>query len=272
MSFIWFVLINKGISYMKKIELELSLFSLAVTMLLGIGQEVSAHTRFETGTVGEGTRVTNNVVIGHTCGINPVIGTSVVFPDGVDSTVLVDSQPMGNPLADFVSNWDDSVRPLLSRAAFDHVRPKQDAAGKVVGFWAAGGPGMPAGMVAYVPFRVNAVDIVPGSCAKSVTFQVSIVDICKITNPNGLQGEGVAGLWTHNDLGTVFDSPEAGGPAPLKIVRNLTTKPLPESCGQGVDVVVKPSAAQINRDMPIVYEGRQIWPSKVHKKHSFGLK
>lgn len=257
---------------MRKVKLELSLLSLTIAVLLGTGHEVSAHTRFETGAVGEGIRITNNVVIGHPCGTNRVIGTSVVFPDGVDSTVLVDGQSQGNLLTDFVSNWSDGVRPLLSRAAFDHVKPKKDAAGKVVGFWAAGGPGMPAGMVAYVPFRLSAVNIVPNSCAKSITFQVSIVDICQITGPGELQTEGVVELWTDNELGTVFDSAVAGGPAPLKITRNLTTKPLPSSCGQGVDIVVKPSAAQINRDMPIVYEGRQIWPSKAGKKHSFGLK
>ncbi|MCC6916091.1 hypothetical protein [Nitrosomonas sp.] len=257
---------------MKKRKLELSLFSLAITMLLGIGQETSAHTRFETGTVSEGVRITNNVVIGHPCGTNPVIGTSVVFPDGADSTVLIDGQPQGNLLTDFISNWSDSIRPLLSRAAFDYVKPKQDAAKKVVGFWAAGGPGMPEGMVAYVPFRLNAVNIAKSSCAKSVTFQVSIVDICQITGPGGLQTEGVVDLWTHNDLGTIYDSKAEGGPAPLKITRNLTANPLPESCGQGVDVTVKPSAAQINRDMPIVYEGKQIWPSKSGKKRSLQLK
>lgn len=263
---------NKRVDCMKKIKLEWSLFSLTVAVLLGTGLEVSAHTRFETGTVGEGVRVTNNVVIGHPCGTNPIIGTSVVFPDGADSTVLVDGQPQGSPLTDFVSNWGDNVRPLLSRAAFDHIQPKQGAAGNVVGFWAAGGPGMPEGMVAYVPFRLNAVNIVSGSCAKSVTFQVSIVDICQITGPDGLKTEGVVELWTHNDLGTIFDSNIDNGPAPLKITRNLTANPLPESCGQGVDVTVKPSAAQINRDMPIVYERKQIWPSKTGKKHSLKLK
>jgi len=36
---------------------------------------------------------------------------------------------------------------------------------------------------------------------------------------------------------------------------------LPSSCGgTGVTVEVKPSAAQINRDMPVVIDGQQIWP------------
>lgn len=257
---------------MNKVKLELTLFSLAVAILLGTGPEVSAHTRLETGTVGEGVRVTNNVVIGHPCGTTPVIGTSIVFPDGVDSTILVDGQPQGGLLSDFVSNWGDNVRPLLSRAAFDHVQPKQDTAGKVVGFWAAGGSGMPEGMVACVPFRLNAVNIVAGSCAKSVTFEVAIADICQITSPNGFQTEGVVNLWTPDDLGTIFDSSIDNGPAPLKITRNLTANPLPESCGQGVDVTVRPSATQINRDMPIVYERKQIWPSKTGRKHSLKLK
>jgi hypothetical protein len=35
---------------------------------------------------------------------------------------------------------------------------------------------------------------------------------------------------------------------------------LPESCGVGIAVEVKPSATQINRDMPIKFNGNQIWP------------
>ena len=46
-------------------------------------------------------------------------------------------------------------------------------------------------------------------------------------------------------------------PATLKVNR---TSALPAECGEGVDVVVTPSAAQLNRDMPVVIGGVQVWP------------
>ena len=98
-------------------------------------------------------------------------------------------------------------------------------------------------------------------------FFVSIVDICEITGIDALRsGSGESGgpvnLWTHNNLGTPYDrvSAEDDGPASLTITRDLTKNPLPASCGAGVDVEVKPSAAQINRDMPIKFNGQQVWP------------
>ncbi|SDY04172.1 hypothetical protein [Nitrosomonas sp. Nm33] len=252
---------------MKKNKFKISILALATATLLGIGQSVLAHTRLEVPIVTEGVRVTNNVAIGHGCGEKAIIGTSVVFPDGTDSTITVGGQPHNGPLTDFVSNWGSNVQPLQTRAVFDFVDEKQGPTGNVVGFWSGGGSGMPAHMNAFVPFRVSATNIEPTSCAKSVKFFVSIVDICEISGIDALRngsGEsgGVANLWTHNNLGTPYDrvSAEDDGPASLTINRDLTKNPLPGSCNGGVDVEIKPSAAQINRDMPIKFNGQQVWP------------
>lgn len=239
------------------------ILTLAAAALLSIGQHAAAHTRLDIATVNEGMRITNNVVIGHTCGAGTyVIGTSVVFPDGVDSTVLVDGQPHAGALTDFVVNWGNNVQMFLNRSVFDLMNEKTNQLGNVVGFWAGGGPGLPDNLYATVPFRLNAVNFESTSCAKSVKFNVSIIDICQITGPDALHTPGVAELWTHNNLGTVYDrdSETDNGPAPLTIHRNLATNPLPESCGEGVNVEVRPSAAQIERDMPIIINGQRIWP------------
>ena len=92
---------------------------LAIAVLAGTTQIASAHTRLETATVNENTRITNNVVIGHGCGENGIIGMSVVFPDGVDSTITVDGNPHAGALTDFVQNWGNSMQLAYSRAIFD---------------------------------------------------------------------------------------------------------------------------------------------------------
>ncbi|TYP94579.1 MULTISPECIES: hypothetical protein [Nitrosomonas] len=252
---------------MKKNKIRTLTLALAAAVLAGVGQNALAHTRLEVPLVTENVRVTNNVTIGHGCGEKAIIGTSVVFPDGTDSTITVGGQPHNGTLTDFVSNWGPNVQPLQTRAVFDFVDEKQGPTGNVVGFWSGGGSGMPAHMNAFVPFRVSATNIEPTSCAKSVKFFVSIVDICEITGIDALRsGSGESGgpvnLWTHNNLGTPYDrvGAEDDGPASLTINRDLTNNPLPGSCNGGVDVEVKPSAAQINRDMPIKFNGQQVWP------------
>ncbi len=232
--------------------------AVAITSSFG----ASAHTRFEIAVINEGERVYNNVVIGHGCGTNDVVGTSVVFPDGATSSVTVDGEAHAGSLEDFVSNWGNSVQAVYSRALFDATGSKEDNNGNSIGFWAGGNP-LPHHLVGLVPFRTGAVNFVAESCAASVRFFVSIVDICQVTTADGLSTEGVAGLWTHNNLGTVFDriSSVDDGPAPLTVMRDLEENPLPASCnGGGVSVEVRPSAEQINRDMPIKYNGVQAWP------------
>jgi len=232
---------------------------LAIAVLAGTTQIASAHTRLETATVNENTRITNNVVIGHGCGENNVIGMSVVFPDGVDSTITVDGAAHAGPLTDFVQNWGNQMQLLYSRAVFDFQDEKNDSNGNVVGFWVGGGNSLPHHLNAATPFRSGAVVIEPTSCAKSVKFYISIANVCKITGVDQFSAEGVVDLWTHNNLGTPYDrvSTTDDGPASLIITR---TSALPSSCGTGVAVEVKPSAAQINRDMPIKVDGTQVWP------------
>lgn len=230
-------------------------------LLLTITSAASAHTTLETVTMSEGVRVVNNVMIGHACGNGTsVIGTSVVFPDGKDSTILVDGKAWQGPLTDILSNWGPNIQPLVDRSVFNKIDEKSDANGNVVGFWAGGGEGMPNHMVGYVPFRVNATLFNAQSCATSVRFQVSIIDVCEITPETQLHSAGVAEFWTSNTLRTVYDNVDSDSSARLTITRNLATNPLPVACGNGSSVEVRISPAQLLRDMPIRLNGVQLWP------------
>lgn len=64
-------------------------------------------------------------------------------------------------------------------------------------------------------------------------------------------------------MGSDYDGPGLHGfnsPATLTVTRDLVNNPLDAACGAGLDVEVIPSAAQLNRDMPIVHNGKQVWP------------
>jgi hypothetical protein len=244
----------------KNHKLKLALASVIAATAM-IGSNVSAHTRLEVPEISEGVRTTNHVIVGHGCGENNVIGTSVVFPDGVDSTILVDGQPHSGALTEFIKNWGNQNQKVYSKAVFTSQDEKMDALGaNVVGFWAGGGDPLPHNLAGYIPFRTGAVEFEAASCAASVKFYVSIADICEITPVSGFN-ENTVNFWTHNNLGTPYDrvSTTDDGPAPLTIKR---TSALPASCGAtGVVVEVKPSAEQIKRDMPIKMNGSQIWPA-----------
>jgi len=245
----------------KTCNIKILSFSFTASLLLIMSVGVFAHTRLDIPTMVEGTRIINNLVA-HACGENSILGTSIVFPDGVDSNVLVDGQPHTGVLTDFLTNYGNNAQLFFNRGAFDFMEEKIDSLSNVVGFWAGGGPGVPHTLNLATQFRLSAPSIEPSSCANSVKVNISIANICKITGVDQFATEGVVDLWTHNNLGTPYDRVSAtdDGPAPWTITRDLTINPLPESCGAGVAVELKPSAAQINRDMPIIYNGQQVWP------------
>lgn len=245
---------------MNKVKLLTS--ALAGVMLVGISQSVLSHTTLNIAKAAEGTRFINNMVIGHSCNeTSKTIGTSVVFPDGVDSTILVDGAPHEGTILDFLSNYGNNSQLILDRASFD-VMDEKIVDGNVVGYWAGGGPGMPNNMNALTTFRQSAASIEPTSCATEVTVKMAVADICQITNVGGFTADAV-NFWTDNALATPYVvAGETADTSPaFTIERNLETNPLPEDCGEtGSIVEIKASAAQIDRDMPIVLDGTQVWP------------
>ncbi|WP_394808606.1 hypothetical protein [Nitrosomonas sp.] len=238
--------------------------------MVGAWQSAFAHTRLKTPEITENSARHgsdyNAVVISHGCE-NPAtgavdantIGSVAVFPDGKDSIITVDGAPHSGPLTDFVTNWGNPVTKVQDRSIFAFEGYIKDSLGNKLGFWTGGGSGLTGGFRAVVPFTTAGVIIEPTSCAKSVTFVLGIADICQVTDKSGFSDETVQ-MWTPA-VGSDYDGVGLHGfdsPATLKVTRSIA--PLPESCGAGVDVVVKPSATQLNRDLRINMDGNQIWP------------
>lgn len=235
--------------------------ALAVVLLLGVSQSALSHTRLEVPTIVENLRVTNNVVIGHGCGDGTnVIASSIVFPDGVDSIIKVNGAPSTDTIDAYVSNYGNLYQKIMNHSVFKFEDEKFDANGNTVGFYVKQGK-MPNYYASYLPFRAGALAIEPTSCAVSVKVTVSVADICAITNVAGF-AEGIVNLWTPA-VGSDYDGPGLHGfnsPATLTVNRDLVNNPLDASCGAGLAIEVIPSAAQLNRDMPIVHNGKQFWP------------
>lgn len=244
---------------------KIAVFTLTTGALV-LCQSALAHTRLQTSTVVEGTRVYNNAVIGHGCTIEgssqhaKVIANSIVFPDGRDSTITINGQPAPGVTDDYIA-WGGKISHIRSRDVFENSGAKWAGNGAgVVGShsWKGSLPG--DGNIGMVPLRIDGAFINPTSCAQSVTFRVAIADICKVTKPAGMN-ETTVNLWTPA-VGSRFDGPQGthayNSPATFKITRDLQAHPLPASCGGiGTDVVISPSAAQLNRNMPIP----GLWPA-----------
>ncbi|MFI3218729.1 MAG: hypothetical protein QX189_06360 [Methylococcales bacterium] len=254
-----------------------------ITGLFTISQATFAHTSLQVGTINENTATYNNVVIGHGCApigstitSNPVIAQSVVFPDGIDSSITnAAGTAMGGVITDYVTNW--ITVGATAGTGFGAKIKNTDVFTKEglklangspdrVGFYGLEGELEGVGYVGLNPFRTAKVIINPTSCAKSVTFKMAVADICKATKfpiP-----DGAANIWMPAGTGSSFDSLalDGYGSAPsLKVVR---TSILPPACGAGVDVIVTPSGAQIDHDLPIVKKnGEQYWPKKSKSEH-----
>ncbi|WP_295623271.1 hypothetical protein [uncultured Nitrosomonas sp.] len=237
--------------------------ALATALLLGLSQNVLSHTRLEIPAGTEGVRITNNVVIGHGCGDNTfVTKSSIVFPDGVDSIVKVNGAVSSDTIDVHVANWGNLFQKVLEPVVFKAEDEKTDGSGNVVGFYVKDGK-MPNHYASYLKFRAGAVLFEPTSCASSLKIVIPIADICKQTPISGF-ADGKLNLWTPA-VGSDYDGPGLHGydsPATYTVNRDLVVNPLPGSCSATGDVVdLVPSAAQINRDMPIKNKkGVQIWP------------
>ncbi|MBL0011878.1 MAG: hypothetical protein IPP22_14715 [Nitrosomonas sp.] len=237
---------------------------LALIVLSGIlFQNALAHTVIDPPQVTEGKQSNNHVVITHGCGDGAVIGQSLVVPDGVSSTIVANGAPYTGPLSDFLQNWGGGIQFVQDRSLFSEQDRKTDANGNTIGFWFGGGRTVASYAWGRIPFVSKAILFVPESCAKVVRFAFAVADICKITSINDMNEEGAVSFWAPA-VGSKYDGIPGGHaydfPVYFTVNRDLETNPLPESCGAGQQVTVKPSAAQVDRDLPIIFNGTQVWP------------
>lgn len=288
---------------------NLALGTLALATLAS-SQLAFAHTRLETPSVTEGTKVHNYVVIGHGCppssARQPTYGTSVVFPNAITSSPIigVDSGAgktyTTNPASSYYSPLSGIGTYIRGGGAWDAGMIKVDALGNNDGFWSGGKAyDQTVSTPVVVPFFSAAISIAPKSCARSVTFELAIADICDGTVPSTTAADQQVLFWSpipnftgvpgqpfgtpagdatrkipsgpkfsnydgYQDANHTIPGDGWGSPATLKVNRDLTKNPLPAGCsgngGKGDDVYIYPAAEQINREMPAFQSIRQAGP------------
>jgi hypothetical protein len=152
-----------------------------------------------------------------------------------------------------------AIKKVISNAAFKKSVVAHGRADKVVGIHSWNGSVAAHDTVGLVPMMIGGVKIIDGSCAKSVTFKVAVADICRITKVAKFTDSTAVNFWTPLVDGSLFNRADGESEATsLTVTRTSSSGALPDNCGQGVDVVVTPSAAQLNHDMPIP----GVWPKK----------
>lgn len=254
---------------MKHIAFKKIAMSALTAGVLIATQGVSAHSNLVTRSVAEGNNTYNSVAITHGCGDEtgefPVIANSVVFPDGTDSTVTV-TDANGDPVAagaltDYVGGAP-AVRHVVTRDAFEKNAQAHSRTETPVGVHSWKGYIPAHDSIGLAEMRIGGVQINDLSCAKSVKFEVAVADICKITNIAGFASSANVNFWTPVVAGSNFNRAD-GENEPTSFTFTRTT-PMPatdeagNACGEGLNVTVTPSAAQLNHDMPIP----GVWPKK----------
>lgn len=139
----------------------------AIVLFGAFQPDVFAHTVIDPPQVTEGKQSNNHSVITHGCGDAPVIGQSVVIPDGISSTIVANGNPHTGPLSDFLQNWG-GITFVQDRSLFNEQDRKVDANGNTIGFWFGGGNTVASYAWGRIPFVSKAALFVPESCAKAV--------------------------------------------------------------------------------------------------------
>jgi hypothetical protein len=209
----------------------------------------------------EGTSEDNAVTMGHGCEqangtVKPIIAQSVVFPS--DSPILTTSD--GSTIADLSEVIDQGsiaglANLIQSRDIFLVQKEKHDANGNVTGFYGKTGL-LDVEALGRVPFAFTSPNFASTSCAKKLDIVVAVADICVATNPKIRAGK--VNLWIPDNGSTYAIQGNANGvegigheTPTLQVNRDLAANPLDPSCGEGIDVTVTPSAADINANLGI---------------------
>jgi hypothetical protein len=205
----------------------------------------------------EGVRDDNALRIGHGCeGDRDVIAQSVVFPTDAPVLSLDDPNAVVPELADVITQGSLAglAQSIQDRSIFDLQTEIVDENRNVVGFQARKGR-LSHELVGRVPFQFTPPTFVAESCAARLLIKIAIADICSVKKP--VLDPTKLSLWIPDNGSAIATAALAagvegiGGAATLTVNRNLLANPLAEGCGAGFDVTVTPSAAQVDRDLPI---------------------
>ncbi|WP_333874292.1 hypothetical protein [Methylobacter sp.] len=224
---------SKSITFKKLLT-----YSLATAAIVTVSQGAFAHTRLETSSVLEATKVRNNVVIGHGCppstARKATIGTSVVFPNAVSYTPVigVDSTSGGkgtakvyttNPASTYYSPLSGIGGAINGGNPWENSNIKADTLGNKDGFWAGGKAyDQTISTNITVPFYSAAVTIAPTSCARTVTFELAIADFCSVAVPSTTAKDEEVLYWSPIPNFTGVPGQPFGAPT-----ANLTSTNLP---------------------------------------------
>jgi hypothetical protein len=190
-------------------NMNLNKLALCTLAVLGFAasQAAFAHTRLETATVVEGTRVRNAVNISHGCppstARKPTYGTSLVFPNAISYTPIIGIDSGAGkvyttkPASDFYSPLAGIAAAIQNGGPFPYGNIKVDAAQNKDGFWTGGRAfDQTISINILAEFYSSAVTIVKTSCARSVTFNLAIADFCSISVPGATAKDEEVLYWS----------------------------------------------------------------------------
>lgn len=231
------------------------LFSLFL-MLFGVNSLAFAHTVIRDQAV-EGETLYTDVAIGHGCGFGDkpslgVIAQSVVFPNGPLAIITRADTGAAIPLGDVLVGGQHSaglINPgaIQDNDVFSSNVELTDETGVVRAIHYRDGFLDPT-LTGLLPVRFSGVTFVEESCVTKVRARIGIANWC-----HHRAGNRRVDVWigkateVFNDLDVVSID---FWPV-LTINRDLAANPLPESCGEGFEVIVEPSNEAINQYLPL---------------------
>ncbi|ASF48270.1 hypothetical protein [Methylovulum psychrotolerans] len=234
---------------------KLSACGLAVGLVLAA--PAFAHDEILIKAVVENTGGDNAITIGHGCEDThlPIRAQSVVFPTKNPELIASDGHTITD-LSEIIgpSVYAGQVDTIQDRNIFNKQHEKHDKLGNAIGFYGMDGR-LGTTLQGRVPFQFTAPGFAATSCATALKIEVAIADICDFTAPTIQAGK--VNLWIpdngsqYANLGGPQNIDGIGEPPIFQVTRNLTTNPLPNGCGAGFTVTVRPSAADVDAHLGI---------------------
>ncbi len=211
--------------------------------------------------------ITHGCAGGHDAATIPVIAQSIVFPNNVDSILTRLDTQAPVQLSDVIEGQAPvlQISPAYGQDKSVFKRQKKIIDPNVL----VGAHSVPNARAfqywkgklrtdaqGYIPFSVSGIAFKASSCAKSLAVRIAIANWC--TTSQSPDEDNRADIWIgrttplFNDDGVT----SIGFWPALTINRDLSKNPLPPACGDGYDVAIEPSDADIDANLPI----KGYWP------------
>jgi hypothetical protein len=194
----------------------------------------------------------------------PVTAVNSVFPNNGDSVAYkINPVTKGETLVNLADHIEGAIGGLPSlspkmvqdKSIFKKQQEVVDASGRVRGLLFYKGK-VDTSATAVLPFRVSAPKFLTGSCAKRLRVRIAVANWCERSKADPNRADIWMGQTTplFNDPAVM---PTDNYWPTLVVNRNLAVNPLAESCGEGFDLAVQPSSADIDRFLPV----KGYWPA-----------